>query len=189
MSDNSIDALKDFESTGEITDVKPASMAPTPSVRLHDEEGKNVGKYLSGKYLGRREADGPNGKLVFLDVRLDKTNQVATVKKDGKYPVVEVKAGDLISLFASSRLDRAIKTLDLGTQIFVVYDGMKKVKGKKGMVWAHTYTVKAKAGTLSPEDREYVNRRAEGKASKEEAETAKATNEADAEAALSKIED
>lgn len=186
---NAQDALKDFESTGTVQDVKPATMAPTPSIRLHDEEGKNVGKYIVGKYLGRREADGPNGKLVFLDIRLVKTNQVATVKKDGKYPETEVKAGDLISLFASSRLDRAIKTLDLGSEVFVVYDGMARVKGKKGMVWAHTYTVKAKAGTLSPEDKEYVSRRSDNAASKEDAAKAKSANEAEAQQALSTIED
>lgn len=187
---NAQDALKAFQSTGDTEEVVPSALTPTPSIRLHDAEGKNVGKYIAGKYLGRREADGPNGKLVFLDIRLRDTNQVATVKKGTSYPEVAVKPGDIVSLFASSRLDKAISPLELGTDIIAVYDGMKRVKTKKGMVWAHSYTVnRSKTVTLSEDDKKHIGKSQTSKTTKEEAVKSKAKSEVEAEEALAQLED
>jgi len=150
-------AIKAFEETGDTQNVVAPSMEPTPSIKLHDEDGENVGKFVQGKYLFRRTSTGQYGEIVYLDVRVSATNATATVKKDQAYVPVPVKEGDIISLYASSRLDKQLRSLEPGTDFIAVYRGLVKEKTSKGKVHAHEYEVKAKKEPiLTPADVEYI---------------------------------
>ena len=186
---NYTDALRDFDTKGKAVTVSTGSNIVIPSIRLHDSEGENVGQFVAGTYLGRREAEGPNGKFVLLTLRLATTNAKATIKKGSSYPEAAVKAGDIINVFASSRLDRTVKDLELGTRIMVRYEGKKKIDTPRGKVFAHFFDVKAIADALAPEDREYLKTQEAATLSRQQAVVSRRTNEEEAEAALAQLED
>jgi hypothetical protein len=156
-------ALKEFDKEGRATEHVPASSISTPSIRLQGEEEEAIGRFIVGKLLQRREVkgkhldDGGNPKtLVFYSIRLEKTNAEATAKKGEKYVAVPVKENDVVSIMATSRLDRALKAVAPGDRVYVRYDGMKKVQTMKGRVFAHNFTVKSLDGRLEDEDIAYL---------------------------------
>lgn len=181
------EALKTFDTEGKAETVDASNFKNDPGIRLQGDDPTNIGQFIIGKYLGRREAQGQNGKLVFLAIRLESTNAPATTKKGDKYVETSVNPGDMVSVMASSRLDRAIQQVEVGSKVFIKYEGMKKVKTKKGSVFAHTYTVKALKSTLTPQDVEYLKSRA-SQITKEDVETNRVQNETEAEEALNSLE-
>jgi len=189
MSEQTADqALKEFDVEGKAEEVEPASNF-NPSIKMHDENGENIGLFVSGRYLSSRELVNNGTKLMFIDVRLEKTNAKATVKKGKSFPEVSVKAGDIVTVYASSRLYRSVKSLQPGTRVFFEYEGQKKVETPKGRKLAHIYKVKALPGTLTPEDVAYLSSRTKKVVSEKEIETANKASEVEAEAALSQLED
>lgn len=188
MSQNAADALKEFDADGKAEDVQPAS-SYAPSIKIHDEDSTNVGQYVSGRLLRTREANNNGTLLMFVELRLEKTNARATVKKGKEYPTVEVKAGEIVSVYASSRLYRAAKQLTPGTRVFFQYDGQKKVETPKGKKLAHIWTVKSLPGNLTPEDVEYLKSRNNKAVSDAEASTAKVQTDAEAKAAMADLDD
>lgn len=185
---NANEALKAFDTAGVSEDVEPTS-SYNPSMKLHDEDGTNVGLYVSGRYLRSRTIDNNGTKLMFIDLRLESTNSKATVKKGKGYVEVSVKAGDIVTVFASSRLYRAINGLQPGTRVFFEYEGQKKVETPRGRKLAHIYKVKALPGTLTTEDVEYIKVRSEKRVSDKDVQESRENSEAEAEAAMSHLED
>ena len=114
-----------------------------PIVQLHNKEGK-VGAYVVGILdatravkIGKREQNVYNLKLI-------ETN-ASIVKKEGKVMVdTEAKKGDLVSIFAPTRLDRVLKGIAKGIEVFIEYDGREKFVNKDGIATnPHVFTVQA----------------------------------------------
>lgn len=187
MTQSANDALKEFDAEGKAEDVQPQSSF-APSIKIHDEDSTNVGQYVSGRLLRTREANNNGTLLMFVELRLEKTNAKATVKKGKEYPTVEVKAGDIVSVYASSRLYRAAKQLAPGTRVFFQYDGQKKVETPKGKKLAHIWTVKSLPGNLTPDDVAYLKARTKTASDSEVAKSAVST-EVEAKEAMAQLED
>lgn len=185
---NADDALREFDVENKAEDVEPASSF-NPSIKMHDEDGANIGLYVSGRYLSSREIVNNGTKLMFIDVRLEKTNAKATIKKGKAFPEVTVKAGDIVTVYASSRLYRAAKQLQPGTRVFFEYEGQKKVETPKGKKLAHIYKVKSLPGNLTPEDVSYLQSKTKKVVSEADVDASKKGSEADAESALNTLEE
>ena len=188
MTQNVNDALKEFDVDGKAVDVEPAASF-APSIKIHDEDATNVGQYVSGRLLRTREVTNNGTRLMFIELRLEKTNAKATVKSGKSYAPIEVKAGDIISVYASSRLYRAAVSLSPGTRVFFKYDGQKKVETPKGKKLAHIWTVKSLPGNLTPEDVEHLRVRNNKAASDTDVASAKASTESEAKAAMNELDD
>lgn len=182
------DALKDFDTEGKAEELEPVSNF-NPSIKMHDEDGENIGLYVSGRYLSSREVLNNGTKLMFIDLRLEKTNAKATIKKGKSFPEVAVQAGQVVTVYASSRLYRSVKGLQPGTRVFFEYEGQKKVETPKGRKLAHIYKVKALPGTLTPEDVEYLKARSTKAVSEKDVEAAAKNSDAEAEAALNNLDE
>ncbi len=182
---NALDAKKRFEQTGDVQEVTPDVVYPS-SIKMHDESGANIGQYVTGRFLSARIVGTGENTLRFVDIRLTATNAIATRKKGKAYVEAEVKEGEIVTIFATSRLMRALENVAAGSEVFLQYDGRKKIEGRKGV--PHIWTVKAKPGTLSAEDIAHIQR-VTGAASKKQAEAAKVNNEAEAQAALAQLAD
>lgn len=185
------EALKAFDSEGDTQEVDAPSMQPTPSIKLQDDEGANVGSFVQGKFLARRVGKGQNGEVVYIDIRLIETNAKATVKKGTNYVTADVKPGDVISIYASRRLDRQLATLEPGTDFIAVYKGMIRVpNGRGGKVSAHDFQVKAKkVAELSADDVAYIKARSTRKTTKVDVENENERANEEAESNLSSLED
>lgn len=183
------EAIKAFKATGDTQTVEAPSMEPTPSIKLHDEDGENVGQFVQGKYLIRRTGKSQNGEVVYIDIRLENTNAKATVKKGKDYVPAEIKAGDIISVYASRRLDRQLSKLEPGTDFIAVYKGMVKVKTAKGRTHAHDYEVQAKTdATLTPADVDYIKSRSGNKKEDVDVKAENEKTDAEAEANLNALD-
>jgi len=183
------EALKAFNASGDTQTVEAPSMEPTPSIKLQDEDGNNIGKFIQGKYLVRRTGKSQNGEVVYIDVRLDKTNAKATVKRGKEYVGAEVKTGDIVSVFASRRLDRILSKLEPGTDFLAIYKGLVKVKTARGKVSAHDFEVKArKEANLTPADVDYIKARSGAKKTEVNVSEENAKTEAEADANLDSLD-
>lgn len=181
------EALAQFDTEGKAETVEPVQNN-TPSIKMHDQDGNNIGLFVIGKLLGVREISKSDMRYMFIEVRLESTNATATIKRGKDYPTVEVKAGDIVSVYASSRLFNAVKNLPLGSRVYMKYEGIKKVQTPKGRKDAHIFTTKKLPGTLSPEDVRYIEARKDS-LTKKEVEAAQKEVEAEATDALSTLED
>jgi hypothetical protein len=181
------EALKEFDADGTAKTVEP-EQNNTPSIKLHDADGNNIGLFVSGKLLGVREIKKNELRYMFVELKLESTNAKATIKRGSSYPEIAVKPGDIVSVYAASRLFNAVKNLPLGSRVFTKYEGIKKVETPRGKKDAHIFTVKSLPGQLTAEELTYVQRRKD-KLTEKEAKTAQATVEAEAADALSTLED
>lgn len=181
------EALASFDTEGKAETAEPAQNV-TPSIKLHDQDGNNVGLFVSGKLLGIRKIEKNGVKYMFVELKLESTNAKATIKKGKSYGEVAVKAGDIISVYAASRLFNAVKDLPLGTRIFAKYEGIRKVETPRGRKDAHFFTTKKLPGTLTVDEQKYVDSKRE-RLTESEAKKAQAGVEAEAEDNLSTLED
>lgn len=187
------DALNEFESQGktEEPNQKKESIA-NPTIKLHNGDGEKtelfvVGKLLSAKRIEKMTAQGKRAYM-FVDVVLEKTNAKATLKDEKAktgYKDVEVKAGDIVTLFAASRLFNAASRLSPGAKLYVKYDGGIIEKGKL----VHKHVIKSLPGTLTPKEQEYVTAQNKRMESSANAGKAKVEDETAAADALSQLED
>ncbi len=184
------DVLKEFEGAEEPNQKK--DIASNPTIKLHNGDGEKTELFVVGKFLIAKaiEKATPQGKrkYMFVDIVLEKTNATATVKdpkaKSG-YRDVEVKAGDIVTLFAASRLFNAASRLSPGAKLYAKYDGGAIEKGKL----VHKHVIKALPGTLTPKELEYVNAQNKRKEAAADAGKAKVEDESAAADAMSQLED
>ena len=193
MTNSANDALKAFEAEGptEEPNQKKDSIA-NPTIKLHNGDGDKTELFAVGKFLvaKRIEKATPKGKraYMFVDIVLEKTNATATIKDEkakGGYRDIEVKPGDIVTLFAASRLFNAASRLSPGARLYAKYDGGKMEKGKM----VHQHVIKSLPGTLTPKELEYVNAANKRKEVAAVASQSKGNDEAEAADALSQLED
>lgn len=150
---------------GDKVEVK-STFTNTPSIRIQNEDSDNVGAYVRGKFLLRRETPSKTyeGKMItFIELRYaasDKCGNI-TVKNGDRYDPVTPKVGEIISIMAPSRLARQAAEFEPGDDILILYEGMKKPtlgNGKKGKL-GNSFQVRKKPGNLTPEDVEYIKKR------------------------------
>lgn len=187
------EVLKTFEAAGNVVepDQKKESLS-RPTIKLHNKNGNKTELFVVGKLLTVKKVERmtPKGKraYMFVDIVLEQTNTKASVKDDKAptgYRDVEVKAGDIVTLFAASRLYNAALRLVPGAKLYAKYDGGEIEDGKV----IHRHIIKALPGTLTAEEAEYVARANERKEAAIAAAQSKAEDEAEAEHAMSQLED
>lgn len=160
------DILNAFNADGKATKVEtPSTFKNNPTVFISNQDADNIGAYFVGTFLLGKSVpkkDDPTKFNFYLECRLEKTTASSITASDGKgtYKPVEVKEGDIVSIFAPSRLFRAVSTLSPGTKFVAVYEGMRKPKdsGKKAGM-AHHFAVQSKPGALTVEDVDYIKNR------------------------------
>lgn len=182
------DIMSQFDPEGKAETAEPVSNL-TPSIKMHDEDGLNIGKYVSGRLLSTRKIVKNGTNLMFIEVRLESTNAKATVKKGNAYVEAQVTPGQLVSVYASSRLFRSVEPLAIGSRVLMTYEGQRKVETPKGRKLAHIYDVKHLPGVLSDEDLAHLKARAARKNAVKDVEASQKESEVEAEAALSQLED
>ena len=187
------DVLAQFEKEGKTEEPNQRKdSGSNPTIKLHNGEGEKTELFAVGKFLvaKRIEKNTPQGKraYMFVDIILEKTNGKATIKdpkaKSG-YRDVEVKSGDIVTLFSASRLFNAASRLAPGTRLYAKYDGGAIEKGKL----VHKFVIKTLPGTLTLKEQEYVNIQTKRKDASADASQAKQGDEAAAAEALSQLED
>lgn len=190
---NANDALKEFESQGKTDEPsQKKDVASNPTIKLHNGDGENTGLFVLGKVLLTKAVEKATSqgkrKFMFVDMVLEKTNAVATVKDDkakSGYKEVAVKPGDIVTIFAASGLFNAASRLSPGTRMYASYNGIKMQKGKG----VHQHTIKTLPGTLTETEAAYVAAQNKRKEAAADAGKAKAEDEAQAADALSQLED
>ena len=190
---NANDALKEFEAQGTTTtpDQKKESLAK-PTIKLHNGDGTQtelfaVGKLLTTKRIEKMTAKGKRAYM-FVDIVLEKTNAPATIKDEKSksgYRDIEVKAGDIVTLFSASRLYNAASRLTPGSRLYAKYDGGGIESGKM----VHKFVIKSLPGALTPKEQEYVNASTKRKEASVNAKASQADDEAEAADAMSQLED
>lgn len=187
------DALAQFEKEGKTEEPEQRKeVAANPTIKLHNGDGEKTELFVVGKLLTAKQVEKltPQGKrrYMFVDIVLEKTNAPATIKdskvKSG-YRDVDVKAGDIVTLFAASRLFNAASRLIPGAKLYAKYDGGKMEKGKM----VHQHTIKSLPGTLNAKEQEYVTAQNKRMEKSINAGQAKAADESAAADALSQLED
>lgn len=119
-----------------------------PTLLLYNKEGK-PGAYVSGIIkksedvtLGKLKKRAYTLSLIETNARITKT----TKNKEGEkeYTEVKVEKGEDVSMFAPTRLDRVLKGVPLGTEVFIEYKGKEQFDTKQGnTVYPHTFDVLA----------------------------------------------
>lgn len=124
-----------------------------PIVRLHNKEGK-TGAYLSGILDGKHEVTiGKKKPQLVFNFKLIETNASIT-KKDpkasssakgkDKYMDVEAAKGDLVSIFAPTRLARVLNDVSNGAEVFLEYKGREPFTNNEGITTEpHIFYVEA----------------------------------------------
>lgn len=112
-----------------------------PTLKIHDKEGKNIGKYVSGVLKTRRMVSVKGKPAPVYTVTLSDTNAEATKKDGEKWVKVDVVTGNDVSFFAPRRLDRVLKEYGPGAKVLIHYDGKKPTKTPMGEVLTHMFTV------------------------------------------------
>ena len=142
MSNPIEEARKRFQSRNE-GKVNSVNASFPPIVRLHNSEGK-VGAFVVGTVEGTHVAKINNRDQNVYNLKLIETN-APVVKKEGEVFIdTEVKSGDLVSIFPPTRLDRVLKGVAVGTEVFIEYKGREKYVNKSGVATKpHMFDVKA----------------------------------------------
>jgi hypothetical protein len=184
------DALKEFETQGKTDEPsQKKDMVSNPTIKLHNGEGEDSGLFVLGKFLMAKqiEKSTPQGKrkYMFVDVVLEKTNATATIKEGTKYRDVPVKPGDIVTLFAASRLFNAAVRLAPGTRLYAAYAGGAIEKGKL----VHKHVIKTLPGSLTEKEQEYVSTQTKRREAAVDASKAKVEDESAAADAMSQLED
>lgn len=184
------DALKEFESQGKTDEPNQLKeMAANPTIKLHNSDGENTGLFVVGKFLTCKEiskntAQGKR-KYMFVDMVLEKTNASATVKDGTKYRQVPIKSGDIVTIYAASRLFNAASRLAPGTRLYAAYAGGVIQKGKL----VHSHVIKTLPGTLTETEAAYIAAHNKRKEVAADATRSKAEEDKQAEDAMSQLED
>lgn len=121
-----------------------------PTLKLHNKDG-NPGAYVSA-ILKDSKSVTINGipKRVYT-LELLETN-APTLKKSGKkddkgkaiYEEIPNKKGDIVSIFAPTRLDRVLNGVPSGKEVFIEYKGKSEFTTKQGnVVYPHTFDTSA----------------------------------------------
>lgn len=143
MSNNAIDKARDRFTSRNKGNVSTVNAKFPPTVRLHNKEGK-VGAYLVGLLDSHHTAKVNGNDQEVYSFKLIETNGVASKKEGTEYVDTEVKEGELISIFAPTRLARVLATVAAGAEVFIEYKGREPFVTKKGhKVNPHMFDVKA----------------------------------------------
>ena len=187
---NAQDSLKEFESQGKTEEPSQQKEGVSnPTIKLHNSDGTNTGLFVVGKFLCAKSVvkDTAQGKrtYMFVDMVLEKTNAVATLKDGAKYKEVPVKSGDIVTLYAASRLFNAATKLSPGSRLYAAYTGGIIQKGKM----VHSHVVKSLPGTLTPAEAEYIASKNRKKEAAVDAAKSKSEEDKQAADAMGQLED
>lgn len=184
------DSLKEFEAQGktdEPSQIKEGQSNPT--IKLHNSDGVNTGLFVVGKFLLAKSVKKttPQGDrtYMFVDVVLEKTNATATLKEGAKYKEVPVKAGDIVTLYAASRLFNAASKLSPGSRLYAAYTGGIIQKGKL----VHGHIVKSLPGSLTTAEMDYIASKNKKKDAAVDATATRAEEDKQAADAMGQLED
>lgn len=117
----------------------------SPMLNLGGRKGK-PGDYAAGVFKGLRE-NGKTGqeRRAFATIILDDTNVTASIKEGTGYKDVKAVSGKEVSIYASSRLERALQNVPEGAEVFVEYQGQDgEAKGNP-----HIFEVLVKKGPIA----------------------------------------
>ncbi len=191
MTTTANDADKEFSAGGKVEEPSQTKEGiANPTIKLHNSDGTNtglfvVGKLLTSKTVTKMTAQGQR-RYMFIDIVLEKTNAVATVKIDGgKYKEVPVKAGDIVTLYAASRLFNAASRLSPGSRLYAAYTGGIIQKGKL----VHAHVVKSLPGSLTASEMEYIAAKNKQKDAAVDAAKSKSEEDKQAADAIGQLED
>lgn len=126
---------------GSTENVEEVKATFPPTLKIHDKEGKGIGKYVSGVLKARRTVSIKGKPAPVYTLVLSDTNAEATKKDGDKWVKTDVAAGQDVSLFAPTRLDRILKEFGPGAKVIIHYDGKTPVKTPMGEVKTHMFTV------------------------------------------------
>jgi len=137
---DALDALDRFKSSGNSEKITGFKKSPTLKF------SKEGNQFVWGILRGRRElVESKAGKSV-LTIELIETNAQFTVQKDEGYVPVPVNPGDQVGVFAPTALDRTIKDIPEGTEVYIKCDGKVKERNAAGKpVEFYKFDVRTKA--------------------------------------------
>src|SRR6188768_108000 len=84
--------------------------------------------FVQGEVTDRKEVKTEYGQKPVYTLKLEETSMGAVAKQDGKYIEITVGAGDLVSFFAPTLLDKALVQANPGDRVRIVYLGLGKAK-------------------------------------------------------------
>lgn len=126
--------------------VASGDFKPTPTVTIKKKEDVPfVGTFFEGKLVlyktlenGYKDDKGNPQFHHIYEFEIKDTDMEITAKVDGAYKEADVNTGDIVAVFAPTRLHRILQTVQPGVMVRIEYKG--KVKAKRGAK-AHDYKV------------------------------------------------
>lgn len=109
---------------------------PTPVVGITQKEG---GKFVGILADTGKEVQLKRYKKYVYNFKIEDTDMSIQIKKDDEYVDTDVKAGQLVSVFAPTVLRKALMKAEVGQRIQIIYLG--KQEGKDGGADYHGFDV------------------------------------------------
>lgn len=124
---DALEALAQFKQGGGAK--QATSFKKTPALKF----SKTGGQFVIGTFNEYRALpeDSKAGKGV-IDLVLKTTNAAFTTRIDDEYKEVPVKEGDTVAVFAPTALDRLMKDIPVGSELYIRCEGrIKEVRNGK----------------------------------------------------------
>jgi hypothetical protein len=106
------------------------------------------GQFFQGELAAHKQADskytnedGSKKKLEIYEFKVEDTNMQLQKQEGKEYVEATVAPGDIVSLFAPTRLNNALRQASVGQHIKFTYLGLGKATGRGGK--PHEYDVEA----------------------------------------------
>lgn len=138
MSTTYEQVLADLKKEGDVEQVKGTF---PPTLKLHSKGGTTKGAFVSGVLKSRKTVEINKKPQPVYSLVLEATNAKILKKEDKTWVETTAAAGDLVSFFAPTRLDRILKDVGSNVKVIIHYDGMEPQKTPHGMKDTHMFTV------------------------------------------------
>jgi len=112
-----------------------------PTLKLHSKGGTTKGAFVSGVLKSRKLVKINLKEQPVYSLVLEATNAKILKKEDKQWVDASAVAGDTVSFFAPTRLDRILRDVGSDVKVVIHYDGMEPQKTPHGMKDTHMFTV------------------------------------------------
>lgn len=151
------EALKAFMSRAGAQKIELSSGSYNPILRLENKKDSHY--YLQGVYLRKREKannyDASKTDTIYAFKLISTDAPIVTRNKDKQYVPVTFVKGMEVDVFAKDGLNKQLKGISAGAEVFIQWLGKVPKKTKVGTtITPHTYKVVQIAGpaTIQPDD-------------------------------------